>query len=497
MRKAVIALMVIMNIICCSCGNSAQHTTESTSSARESSAEDNSKEDYDYDSWDDAAADEESQSIDDESQILQNEDASEKFELLYAAGVHEDKALIKFKDIQTEENYIGIIDTEGNLKSYFTCDNWYGNMDDKYLYWGYGNRSDWYNAEFENGFIYLLLNGNVYLIDQEGNCLASYPAGYTICFGGGYFMLESHISGFDENKYVYTIVDKDGNEIDNYEVEERLDYDSFAYLGGGVFAYKMWQIDYDQYATHLVYAESGFVGNYRTSDLKDIICADGYIILLSDYISDQESGEDSCGFIYSNLIGDISVIEVDFPEEYLQWPYAPTVCALKNGRILFRNEESYYFTCDIETEEFKKYEGRYADSLNWVNSSRMEQQSYGFAEDGTIAISLKGKDGGDYIGLLNNNMQEVCEPIRASDDFFISDNLLHVKYDYGSYVEVYDLKGNKLFESSELTGFKNFSEGYAVSTDSPTGEPGYITIDGEPAFSINYATGSYVDLIGT
>ncbi len=421
--------------------------------------------------------------------------ADGKYQILDAANFNEGLAFIEFEDTESEKEYIGFIDTKGVLQYYFDRNNTYDNMEaNLFIFAGMGVAAI-YQAEFEDGYAYIVRGDNMFLLDREGNCLASYPADQVAQFGDGFFMLKNHVSSFDENKYIYSVVDKDGNEIDRFETEEPLDNNSHLYCGGGLFAYKYDSYAYEEYVSRLVYADSGHVEEDQlTSDLFDILYEDGYYIYFCGYIKDEEAGNYIYEFTYSDKEGNWK--DVVLPDEYQNGDNL-SVCAMKNGLALFRMGTDFYFTYNIETGEFKRYDGNYANSLGWEKSSEMDKQCYGIGSNGTIAISLEGKDGKKYVGLIDKDMNDVCEPIPVSGEFSVSDDLLTVKQE--SEYALYDLKGNLKTGLPNVyftgaAGQERFSEGFAAVRNTDSEEHCYITTDGEKAFDVNYSSGKYVDI---
>jgi len=75
---------------------------------------------------------------------------------------------------------------------------------------------------FDNGYTHFLReNGSHYkIVDTEGN-ITHYTAGRNVlAHGQGYTVILEHVSGFDDNYYIYTVYDPYGSEVDSAQWEE-------------------------------------------------------------------------------------------------------------------------------------------------------------------------------------------------------------------------------------------------------------------------------------
>ncbi len=357
---------------------------------------------------------------------------------------------------------------------------------------------------FENDYSSLRSNSDswVYIVNNTGDIVGSYfysdgSAGSGIrAWGGGFVLIQEYDSGGfeDESSYRYSIQDINGKEIDYITNENNEHTDMYIqYMGEGVFKLSKWDQSYVAYFI-------SEADKYYEPDSVDLEfkAADGYIII--DYY--EGVSEDEVHVVTANTkTGEI--INATVPKECRETPEGKQrdifVIGSSKGEILLKscdqdmshtnNDELVdiiYFTYDINNDEFKVYNGKYADVVHVEHAIGLSE--FHCIYDGVFAINVDGKDGKRYISLINTDMQEVCEPFRG-EAFSIEGGVL-TEHDIFSlsYNAIYDLQGN-LISSYFPSKPKCFGEGLMVMDDQ------YYKYNGEVAFSsIDYSKGRKIEI---
>ena len=459
--------------------------------------------------------------IGDSSSSSLQEGMEEEFELVNAFSFKDGYAWIAFRKVGDEDNtYMGFIDENGKLHNYYTVGYGYVNLDlqqspinefsgitspnygcDTVCPRSCGGASFSTCNTFENGYRYLFSGNNVNLIDITGEVKKSYPLGYilktgissstnlssqekAICFGNGCFVLGKHIESFDENKYVYRLVDKDGNELYRFESEN---LSSCSYIGNGIFS-----------LDEIYFSTTGYHEDYY---IEGPLSADFFHTpeqySLDDIIFFRQHIDNSKKYDGLSLTQFYREDGLDWNDEYMARTrraghYIGTdICAINGDYALCRKDKDYYALYDFTTGEYKVYQGKWKDSLYW---SEYESQCCGISAQGTFAIGLEGQDGKKYIGLIDKNMNEICEPIlcasgvRSRVTFCITDDYLYVDGDGAN--KIYTLDGEDTFYSNIVLR-EPFSEGIAVCGKK---EPFYVDKNFNKVFDIDFSTGKYVPL---
>lgn len=155
---------------------------------------------------------------------------------------------------------------------------------------------------------------------------------------------------------------------------------------------------------------------------------------------------------------------------------------------------------NMESKEFKNYQGEYLDSIDEDGyNNKIFQDS--------IVISLKGGDGKDYIGLVNTgDLSEIGEPIQVRGVDVYKD-IMAVEEETTSDVQqtLYDSKGNVVYTytvedyTGWLGGFDNNTMltgcGYDYNEDGSIVKHRFMDYSGKSLFDeINYLAGSETDL---
>lgn len=426
-----------------------------------------------YDEEEDYEEDEEESdfSIDEDTQENDFVDISlANYEITSAREFSEGLAWINYE--KDSQEYTGCIDKSGKLMFYYEGD--------------YGI------STFEDGYAYLTQSDTVYMVDTKGNVVSSYPVapGYIISgqekksqvsgarvWGGGYVLYQEFGASFDEpSTFIYSVLDKDGNKLHEFTHEDTKTLLELYYLGNGVFAYS-----FKVGETCLYFAKTDTVVEYQPSYdyMAKVQVQDGYFVYF-------------CGSYMSLSDDQGNVQNIPIPSDFGN---DPEVIGISDGYVLLKGNDGhgFYSLYNIETGDYTRYEGKYADNLYWESAVNVSQ-SYGFT-NGVIAISLKGQDNEQYIGLMNTNWEEICEPF-LGESFSCADNALVVSDTFGiAYHDVYDLNGNRLCGFSGDPHLGGFSEnimmkGYA-SIGSIYGETcEYLYHDGSKAITdIDFSSG--------
>lgn len=174
-----------------------------------------------------------------------------------------------------------------------------------------------------------------------------------------------------------------------------------------------------------------------------------------------------------------------YPDLGWNWACNPTP-AVSEGICVMMELDGFLCLYDLENNEFRKFEGEYADRLISdsleENSSTKEQNPLIFQND-RLVLPIEGSDGKQYIIIYDSRWNQISEPILASDYFNLSCERLVVESNHDTIV--YDSNGNKIFALSELgyhDGMQAFSEDVAL-VNSSSDQLVYVDIDGNILFT--------------
>lgn len=402
--------------------------------------------------------------------------------------VNDGYAWLLFSDDFGNE-YTGLMDSNNTVLFYtdgnkhFDRDNYI--IDDKYF------RDDPPMSRL--GSLVLDFEGNTVLyeddfIDEDGNkpkILAS---------GDGYWFLRYHVTNFDENYYRTAIVDATGKEVVDMTAYNEwfaeyfggesgyndLDDIERGYLGDGVF----WETNkiatvfadpedwgiklFDTKSGKMIPSESNIYSSATKTVLKNRINDAGKYVTASRKNSDD--------------IGIIRILDTSFPEKADGIEFIdpgiynitlpddfdpPLIVNMSGDYVLWYNSKNKTVgTVNITNGEIKTYNGKYADKVDCINGYHEYHGLAGFdIFNDTILVTLIGKDNLQYFVLLDKDLNELCEPIKAS------------AYDFtGGYVltdkGLYDTKGNLVRDDYK------FKEGEYVYHIYETGLGTIIPFDG-------------------
>ncbi len=419
----------------------------------------------DYQLWDSPQGDVLSEKTPIASESV-NEEASEiemTTEFISSQDYSEGLAWVRYK--VGEKIYIGCIDRKGQIQ--FSYDVTGRNITE--------------TTNFSNGFSYINDSETLYVINSAGKITSQYSkTDYVIAsFGDGYVVTEEHVSGFDEDYYVYKIFDGSGSVICDSVSEKLAEFagedvgqvENIRYLGKGVFGFPVY---IDDSWTHVNYFIS--TGIWKKWGLEtgtyfyDNSAATGMW-----YYSPTEEDPTRADLYYLDYEGKGYVTKLSGE---LGWNWSSDV-AMCEGYCILEEFEDYLVTVKINEgsdDDFYKLDDKYSDKVIWdalpspllVNSNR-------------IAIPLRGDDGNRYVAVFDPEWNIIMEPLVANITAPYSDGMLVLDVD-GNTV-VFDSNGVEVFNLSEAgyTYLSNYSDGVIRVSDG-TKVPIYLDKTGTPLF---------------
>ena len=401
-----------------------------------------------------------------------------------AKGYSEDLACVQF--FANERECYGYIDKNADMKFYFSS---------KY-------KDGFCEAptDFENGYIHYEYGNTVYVINKDGEITSKYDGDY-VAYGSGYTCVETDTSDFDGVGYEYTFYRPDSTVVEKLDSESKA---TVEYLGNGVFLYQYYD-DNDEEVRKYYFVESG---NWAIADMgtdtENIKVCDKW---LYNGIFSKNDREDYVDLYDKNG----EHFTVSLPDElYVAAVWTDVwLCDISDKYILLEsetedeegNEDWSFWIYDMDSKEFKKYQGKYMDNID-------EDGYYNQIFQDSIVLSLRGGDGNDYIGLVNvEDLSEVGEPIQIRDVDVYKDVMV-VQEDTSSDVQqtLYDSKGNVIYTYTEenysgwLGGFNDNTMVAGCGYDFNDQEISrvvhkFMDYSGESLFDeINYSSGSETEL---
>lgn len=356
---------------------------------------------------------------------------AEEFTITEANGFSEGLAWVVYE--QNGEEYTGCINKAGELQFSFEG-------------WGQG-------YAYEEGLGYLRINDSVYLLDTKGNILrkedhfitGAYVVDHkewsqedgVIAWGGGCFVLQSFKSGFDQGAlFTYSIIDSNGTVLHEFTHASETPMQSICYLGGGVFSYS-----YSLGVSNFFFTKPKVLSErWMSYDyMNGVHVQDGIFPFFTGSYYDENTGD------YHTImsLGEAetgSYYDIEIPSELGD---SAKVVGITERMILLTDQRSCYYVYDMDQENFRRYDGRYADHLRWITSAGADD-CYG-ASHGIFALMLKGMDGKPYVGLIDKDFNEICEPIEG-EVFVVEDTLIVISDFFQMKNRTYDLSGNLLFQ---------------------------------------------------
>lgn len=372
-------------------------------------------------------------------------------------------AWVKYK--ANEKIYIGCIDREGQIQ--FSYD--------------VTGRNILETTDFSNGFSYIDDLETLYVINSAGKITSQYSkTDYIIpSFGDGYVVTEEHVSGFDEDYYVYKIIDGAGSVICDSVSEKLAEFtgedvgkvENIRYLGKGVFSFP---ICVDSAWTNANYFISTGIwkkwGCGTSTYFYDNLAATGMW-----YYSPTEEDPTRADLYYLDYEGQGYLTKLSGE---LGWNWSSDI-AKCDGYCVLEEYEDYLVTAKVDDEgdgDFYRLDDKYSDKIIWdalpsprcINSNR-------------IAIPLRGDDRNNYVAVFDPEWNVIMEPIAASILSPYANGMLVLNVDGDT--AIFDANGVKVFSLSEAgyTYLDNYSDEVMRVSDG-TKTPIYLDKTGNPIF---------------
>lgn len=361
-----------------------------------------------------------------------NEESSEletTTEFISSQDYSEGLAWVKYKS--GEKIYIGCIDGEGRIK--FSYD--------------VTGRNIIETTDFSNGFSYINDSEILYVINSAGKITSQYSKADCVIpsFGDGYVVTEEHVSGFNEDYYVYKIIDGVGSVICDSVSEKLTEFagedvgkvENIRYLGKGVFSFPVYV---DSAWTNANYFTSTGIwrkwGCETSTYFYDDLAATGMW-----YYSPTEEDPTRADLYYLDYEGQGYVTKLSGE---LGWNWSSDI-AICDGYCVLEEYEDYLVTVklnDDTDDDFYKLDDKYSDKIIWdalpspplINSNR-------------IAIPLRGDDRNKYVAVFDPEWNIIMEPIVADIISPYTNDMLVLNVD-GETV-VFDSNGVEVFNLSE------------------------------------------------
>lgn len=344
--------------------------------------------------------------------------------------------------IETDKgNYKAVTDDSGKLLFYYeTEEEECGDME-----------------RFFNGYMSTVYDGIYYVLDVSGSVCSSYNWEDVRCYGEGYTWIEYFTgnSWDSEGYYYYKLYDPNGNEVTDFSMEDKRDaFETYgpprakiSYLGDGVFCYYSGYGYPDVFTSYFFTSTGEWKQDIKTfSEYEDIEFNDGSSVPL--YVTDnmvdydEHTEEERHAFTILDANGEIQQIQI--PDEYLsdvtsmftdKWE--PDILGHSQNYFLFHSRYDGYFVYNRDTNEFRKYEGKYSEQ------TETEVENAGIYGN-IFAMPFYGADDNRYVGLINvDTMEEIGEPI-AGRDISFQDGILSLVIGDTNYY--YNLQGEKIGE---------------------------------------------------
>lgn len=402
--------------------------------------------------------------------------------------------------IETDKgNYKAVTDESGNLLFYYedTVEHECTDME-----------------RFSNGYMSTVYNGIYYVIDESGNISSSYNWDSVRCYGAGYTWIEYFTgnSWDSEGYYYYKLYDPAGNEVTDISMEGKYDENTMyelprakiSYLGDGVFCYYSGYGYPDVFTSYYFTSTKEWKQDIKTfSEYENIEFNDGSSVPL--YVTDnmvdydEHTEEERHAFTILDSNGNIQQIQI--PDEYLSTvtsmftdKWAPDILGHSQNYFLFHSRYDGYFVYNRDTNEFKKYDGKYSEQ------TETEVENAGIYGN-IFAMPFYGADDNRYVGLINvDTMEEIGEPIAGRDLSFQDGVLSIVSGDTNYY---YNLQGEKIgeFPTDGVTlKYRNenalvvrYDENNACSIEHYDRTPLFLTISTDEASKTEFLGQNFVN----
>lgn len=315
------------------------------------------------------------------------------------------------------EDYVGCIDKTGKIVFYFP-----------------GKSTQW--TGFSNGVAYWENKGTLYLIDKTGNVLSKHSTDESskeqaILWQDGYVLTHENKLSFSENSNTYKIYNQSGDVVNILEdVIKKYDWEyNWIYCGMGIF-------------------------HCSAVDPKNIFMkCDGTLFTVDklDEIPCFVDDRAVVGTIYRDSndkrFWGVKLMDAEFNFSE-QWSRIEGNRGLFSENHLLIYDRTLYWNDPYEAihsinNELNTYSELEQEYLQYV---RYMDESLTSLTDGRYAFNMIGADGNKYVGLFDEKLKIVGEPILGEFYGFSCGHLFVRRINHGSYcVYVYDKDGNELF----------------------------------------------------
>ena len=250
---------------------------------------------------------------------------------------------------------------------------------------------------------------NITIVDDAGNALASQENGDfdNLCaYGGGYYVLHSHSSGFDYDNDWIVIIDRNYDEVLTL-LDPSYSYYDVSYCGNGIFAFHdRWTRGrsdrhrvYDYYIcskkewiTIQGVALSASIKTYKSS----IDRTDSMLLFDEDVHYDYVQSEDTEITIYTDQLGIVGILEFnDSDRDNAFGGYSD------GGFIYYTDKTLYFYDCDMQAST------KICKDSDKVDIDRACNFKF---VDGQAEIKLKGADGQTYTAIVDKQGNYIEDP---------------------------------------------------------------------------------------
>ena len=269
-------------------------------------------------------------------------------------------------------------------------------------------------------------------------------------------------AGFDSVSHIYTIYDEEGRSVRQETFESQMD--DTKYLGEGWFVFtKQTGL---KYSLHFLNAETS-----ETLDLNNV----------SNIVRDV-SGNYTCVYYdgcyqYLNLkTGNMEEIDpVNYSTGKIQ------ICSHTENKLVgfeydISNMRSH--PNDPAIDVFYCAPGKGKVSLgNWNGHVRAYDELYGLRDcrfvNGRLLLPLMGADGENYVGLVDENGQQLMGPLKTEKYVSFSSDSDRIVVMEGGICVVYDVYGKELFRATDygIQIIPGYEDGFAYAENNIVLDP--------------------------
>ena len=354
-------------------------------------------------------------------------------------------------------------------------------------------------SDYSSGYAHILREDYVAIIDTEGDILSSYALDENnvfMAYGDGYTVIESYSGGFDSSEYIYNIYDPYGNVIDNLSNEGK-QYASVNYCGNGSFAFR---ISDDEYFYYFAATQQSIFSEHKTLFYDDMAIEEIYEVFdeFSNYFGTYIRFFDTNGECFERAVEPSDILDGNYQsiiDRLGEFTYNDTIgtAIVKDGICILNyasyNSDFYYnrdfiLSYDIENDSLYSLDEAYSDKLitdlmpdeTVLNSNR-------------LALPLQGDDGELYVAVFDEHLNIILEPTRMDSYRPYADGRMIITLDDATYV--YDENGNIVFTNSDVGYFKisDYSDGAALVEDEAAGIV-YLDKEGNTLFESITSSGA-------